>query len=742
MTERLHESFALDGFVNRERGGELLFKDGSIGIVMEEAARDTECLDDSEIEEIGSRFESSLRAIDQRFRLYQYQQHLRTSEDSELFRVSTHMVLVMEPPKFKPGLAIRRSIEADMAAAVEELRTVAERFVAHLGSVIPTRIINAEETFTFLAGLLNYDTHRAESARFTSDNHLAYQLTMSDLETFRGPLVLGDTWFKVLTLKAETPERALPEHTVPDFIRNLRLCPVETIIVTEYKPMDPASTRSKLDAMAEHHHRQKYRTSWATAVANMVGSLISKKNDQQAEPRKDVVEEKAGAETEEAIANVAFDGIGTGEFALSIIVRASNKDYLKRAVAKVQADAGALNLGLFEEQGTAQMAWFATFPGGHDKQRHYMTITEPVYSDMALLYAPASGKSWDRHLNAPCLTTYETRQKTAFDYCMHVGQIPHAFMLGMTGYGKTFNCRHILREAKRKYDPTVFIFDMKEDYREQTAEFGGTFMKVGERGDYRINPFSLEPTERNLNFLHSLVCMLIEFFGYKMTSDDRDDVWKEIVGMCTRFPVGDDRRRLGSLIPAPHLRKELAPWIGKGRYNWLFDHAEDNLSFARWQAFSFEGLDQTILEPLLFYVLHRANEQIVNPANAKTFKIFLIDEAWLFFKNPTIREYIRAALKTWRSRNAAVLLATQSADDLEKSQILDTILESVGTKILLGNPGAKREWYTTKLGLNDTQFTHVTKMLKEKELMIVQDGVAKVVQLNVKPQQAAIKAAA
>jgi len=50
----------------------------------------------------------------------------------------------------------------------------------------------------------------------------------------------------------------------------------------------------------------------------------------------------------------------------------------------------------------------------------------------------------------------------------------------------------------------------------------------------------------------------------------------------------------------------------------LFDHVEDTLTCAKFQCFDFEGLDKypQLLEPLLFYVLHRANTAIYDGAQA------------------------------------------------------------------------------------------------------------------------------
>ena len=82
------------------------------------------------------------------------------------------------------------------------------------------------------------------------------------------------------------------------------------------------------------------------------------------------------------------------------------------------------------------------------------------------------------------------------------------------------------------------------------------------------------------------------------------------------------------------------------------------------------------MEPLLFYILHRANAVIADRQISSVFKAFFIDEAWVFLKNPSIQRYVVEALKTWRKHNAAMVLSTQSLDELKRSDILDVIIES------------------------------------------------------------------
>jgi type IV secretory pathway VirB4 component len=47
-----------------------------------------------------------------------------------------------------------------------------------------------------------------------------------------------------------------------------------------------------------------------------------------------------------------------------------------------------------------------------------------------------------------------------------------------------------------------------------------------------------------------------------------------------------------------------------------------------------------VLQPLLFYILQRANRMIRDRELTATFKAFFIDEAWIFLRNPAIKRYV------------------------------------------------------------------------------------------------------
>src|SRR4029077_7042466 len=98
---------------------------------------------------------------------------------------------------------------------------------------------------------------------------------------------------------------------------------------------------------------------------------------------------------------------------------------------------------------------------------------------------------------------------------------------------------------------------------------------------------------------------------------------------------------LANLLPQG-LAQYLQLSVQGGPYAALFDNADDTLTLQRVQCFDFEGLEQfpLVLEPLLFYVLHRASASIQDRSAASQLKLFVLDEAWRFARDEKVKTYI------------------------------------------------------------------------------------------------------
>jgi type IV secretion system protein VirB4 len=85
------------------------------------------------------------------------------------------------------------------------------------------------------------------------------------------------------------------------------------------------------------------------------------------------------------------------------------------------------------------------------------------------------------------------------------------------------------------------------------------------------------------------------------------------------------------------------------------------------------------------------------------------------------RDKIREWLKVLRKSNCAVVLATQSISDAERSGIIDVLKESCPTKICLPNGAARepgtREFYE-RIGFNERQIEIVSGAIPKREYYV------------------------
>ncbi len=289
-------------------------------------------------------------------------------------------------------------------------------------------------------------------------------------------------------------------------------------------------------------------------------------------------------------------------------------------------------------------------------------------------------------------------------------------------------------QSLQKYDPLTFIFDLGGSYESLTRAFGGTYLNVGLKNPgFTINPFTLDPTPENLNFLYLFLRVLIEAQGrYELTTDRRAGALLCDRARSTSCPSEIRTLTNFASILGP-LGERLHRWTQAGQFGHIFDNVEDTLTFARFQTFNFDGWSDypDILEPLLFYVLQRASSEIEKPQNTATFKVFVIDEAWIFLKNKTIRDWITRAEKTWRKKNAAMVLATQSVIELMASEMLHIVNESCPTKIFLANPNIDRKLYAEIFQFNSTELELLESLVPKRDLLVKQPGSTKKLRLEV-----------
>jgi len=317
-----------------------------------------------------------------------------------------------------------------------------------------------------------------------------------------------------------------------------------------------------------------------------------------------------------------------------------------------------------------------------------------------------------------------------------VQDVGHTLVLGATGSGKSFLLNFIVTSAQQ-YDPFTIVLDLGHGYRKLAALLHGRYIELGLRQrSVTINPFALEPTPEHLHFLHAFVRVLLEGEdGYQLSEAEDREVYEAVENL---YALHRAQRRLltvANLLPRG-LSARLQKWVDGGRYADLFDHTDDTLTFDRLQVFDFEAMRAfpSLIEPLLFYILHRVNDRIDGDSGVRSLKLCVIDEAWRFIQNPTLRVYIQEALKTWRKKNAAMLLATQTIEDFASVDMLRTVAESCPTKLLLANPALDRSRYADLFQLNDMELDVLSTLTPRGQFLLKRPDLTKVLMLSVDPK--------
>jgi type IV secretion system protein VirB4 len=733
-----------------------LTKTGDLGLVLKVGGIDYESLDHAGRDYTVKRLEAALRSLDDKTRLYQilfkhnqpeisYAEYddplvraaveqraaFLQSKSDRLYSIEIYWVVMVDGSYAKTSfLHALAQLPKQPRSSLRELRALfsgnkertllyeqierdrlrlqqkVQSLSGQLNDLMKIELSGAEGTFRLVRRLVNFRPSKIDDAPLHGSRHLDWQACDSELEAHRGHLRVDDYFVRVLTLKE------MPGETRPLQLRGLLDIPANFHVVTEWHPVDNAKARKEIASRRRHHHNSKT-------------SFVSNLQDQQnAGPKDELVDdskEAAVAELGSALTALGMEGKNFGEFTFSVVIYDEDRLKVEHAVAEFQKLFTQHDGLLYEERYNLLNAFFATVPGNKQFNLRKQWALNSNYADLSFLFTIDSGSPWNGHLEREYLSVLESTHGTPYYLNLHAGDVAHTLLLGATGAGKSFTLGSII-QSLQKYAPLTFIFDVGGSYEALTRAFGGTYLNVGlKTPGFSINPFSLEPTHENLNFLYLFMRVLIEGQGkYTLTGDDEKSLFAAIE---RAYKLPHEIRTLSNFasILGP-LGERLQRWIGKGQFGYLFDNAEDTLTFARFQTFNFDGWSDypDILEPLLFYVLQRASSEIEKAANAAIFKVFLADEASIFLKNAIIRDWVVRAERTWRKKNAAMILATQSVVELADAGVLNIINESCPTKIFLANPNIDRKLYAEIFQLNDTQLELFESLVPKRELLLIQ----------------------
>jgi len=497
-----------------------------------------------------------------------------------------------------------------------------------------------------------------------------------------------------------------PAESWPGILNALDLMPITYRWSSRFIFLDPVEARSVLE---------KTRKKWLQKVRPLMDQLFKTNSGSLDQDAMLMV-----GETEDAIAEASSQLVAFGHYTPVIVLFDTNQARLQEKCEAVRRLVQSEGFGGRIETLNTTEAFLGSLPGVS-----YANVREPLVSTRNLADLAPLNSVWAGSPEAPCPfypvgsppLMQVASGSSPFRFNLHVGDLGHTLIFGPTGSGKSTLLALIVAQFFRYLNAQVFVFDKGKSMYPLTLAVGADQYDVGKSDTLAFAPLSSleDPTDKA--FAAEWLETLIEMQGVKVLPEHRNAITTQIDLMSK-----SQRRSLTDFVSGVQNREikdALQYYTVDGPMGSLLDAEQDGLSLSRFQTFEIEELmnmgDRNLI-PVLLYMFRRIEKRLTGEPS-----LLILDEAWLMLGHPVFRDKIREWLKVLRKANCAVVLATQSISDADRSGIIDVLKESCPTKVCLPNGEARvsgtRAFYE-KLGFNDQQIEIIASAIPKREYYV------------------------
>jgi type IV secretion system protein VirB4 len=307
-------------------------------------------------------------------------------------------------------------------------------------------------------------------------------------------------------------------------------------------------------------------------------------------------------------------------------------------------------------------------------------------------------------------------------------------LIGQSGSGKTalmtFLASQTLKYATNS--PTGFsliYFDIDRGAEIFVRTNNGRYFAFQDGKPSGMNPFQMEPTDANIEFLNNLIKKLATQGDKTISTMDEtridkairtvmrmDKPIRSITVLCQNITEGTTKEEKEDSII-----KRLAKWCEGGQYAWVFDNPSDNIDFTSSNLIGFDGTaflhNETTCVPVSMYLLHRTESVI----DGRRF-IYIMDECQEWVSDDTFSEFADKKQVRIRKQNGLGIFATQMPSKLLKSPVAASLVQQVATEIYLPNPKADRGEYINGFKVTEAEFEIIKTLDPESRMFLIKQG--------------------
>jgi len=640
-----------------------------------------------------------------------------------------HVTFVWLPPPESRARATQWLFEQPAHGKVDWREQMAaflnatDRVLGLFESALPeVQWLNDAETLTYLHATVSTRRHAVAVPEIPF--HLDALLADTPLAGGLSP-TLGEQHLRMLTV------RGFPASTWPGMLDDLNQLDFGYRWVTRFICLDKAAAERELTKLRRHWFAKR------KGLFVMLRETLT----QEPSPLVDSDADNQATDADAALQELGSDAVAYGYLTATVVVRDADPgiaDEQRKRVERVIQGRGFVTI---PETFNAVEAWLSTLPG-----QVYANVRQPLISTLNLAHLMPFSAVWagperNAHLQGAPLMVTRTGGATPFRLVTHIGDVGHTLVVGPTGAGKSVLLSMLALQFRRYPGARLFVFDKGGSARATILGLGGEHYDLSAEGAIAFQPLAgiEDPAERA--WAAEWTAALLTHEGVELTPEVKDAVWSALGSLSSAPAAERTVTGLSILLQSNRLRQALQPYSLSGPYGRLLDADHDRLGHADVQGFEMEALmhGKSAVLPVLTYLFHRLEQRF---DGAPT--LLILDEAWVFLDDPAFATRIREWLKTLRKRNVAVVFATQSLADIQRSAIAPALIESCPSRIFLPSPQATEPQLKTiyqGFGLNDRQIGIIARATPKREYYY-QSGVgARLFDLDLGPIALAFAAA-
>lgn len=455
---------------------------------------------------------------------------------------------------------------------------------------------------------------------------------------------------------------------------------------------------------------EKNRRLWAQKKYGLIAQFFNTKSDSADQ---DAVEQLN--DISDAKKNLVQNTLSFGSYCANIIFTGRDHALLEKQALKCVQAIEASGFGARIETVNATEAYLGSLPGHSTENVRRALIPNTVLTDLLPLNQVYTGESVSPNFrygkNKPSLMTVRTQDGLYAHLNLHDTDLANTLVVGPPGSGKSVFLGSLIPSFLKYDGMKIFVFDKGNSFYGLTKALKGNHIRLENGKGIRFCPLSKidTPNEKAdaLEFLENLFVSQ----GYKADLKLKDDL-RDAIGLLSDFEKHERTlSTLCTLLPKKELKTALAAFTNSVVENSILDGNSDPSFDAELTVFEcgqfFEKAGD-FLYPTLKCIFELINQSVMTGRCGA----IIIDEAWMMLANEEFSKELIKWIKTFRKHNVAVVLATQSINDLSRASNIGDFLDCIKTRIYLPNKDAGTETlkiFYKKLSLCDSQIDAICK---------------------------------